>query len=287
MLGDCADLRVFLQKWRSGDSGNVGSKIKPRSFRPNYIVPRLYLGAIKDVQDIPLLNGRLVPEKLLLMVSTCEPTNEPRLEFRHVLPATVKGEVAEACKMKVSSRVRRLAVCAWEELEACLNRLSREGPSLMEGMARWLKLFFQSATKSMAGTGTGGADLGRSQIPKESNEGVLYMKLCLPWKDEPTFAVRQYFPLAVSLMQCTMDELQGAVVCYCAAGKSRSATLVCAFLLHYYCKECAAGNKSCSATSAVSTVLEFVREARLCVGPNEGFVQQLREYANDLFATPP
>lgn len=61
-------------------------------------------------------------------------------------------------------------------------------------------------------------------------------------------------------------ENQGAVLVHCAAGISRSVTVVCAYLLRYH------GDRFHSAEMAVS----HVQKARPWASPNHGFLKQLR-----------
>lgn len=275
-------LKERLQQWR--ERGLQGADVdppvqRPRSFRPSCIVPRLYLGAAKDVQDVRTLRSRLLPDKLLMVVSTCDPSDPPRMELRQIAPT--KG---------TAYTVKRLAVCSWEELEkrvvtsSFCCRLPRN--EVMVATAEWLKEVLK--TKSLPPVSLeecrdvqkGETDGKVSEVFEEG----LYLKLCLPWKDESNFAVRPYFAVATALIHATMNGIQGAVVCYCMAGKSRSATLTCALLL-YCCYDNAGRPKDeeeCSAYKAVQAVVEFVREVRLCVSPNEGFIEQLRDYASDL-----
>ncbi|KEG09633.1 hypothetical protein DQ04_04911020 [Trypanosoma grayi] len=283
-------LEQYLQQWRAGKrnspvttttttrGGETVGAIPPkrRSFRPHRIVPQLYLGALKDVQDTWALHQRLLPEKMLLVVSTCDRGDRPRLEMRQLLPA------ATATRQQGSCRVRRLAVCSWEELEAHVGDASRKAAATVVSVAataEWLQKAVES--RSFAGNdGRGEA----SDDGSSAHGGVVYLKLCLPWSDEPSCLVHVHFDVAIALMRAVVDGLGRAVVCHCVAGVSRSVTLVCAFLLRCWCDARATGEMPRSSGDAVKAVVEFVREVRLCACPNAGFMQQLTEYASGLLS---
>lgn len=84
-----------------------------------------------------------------------------------------------------------------------------------------------------------------------------------------------YEPIKVHFEQATQfihDQLAkpgGRVLVHCAAGVSRSATICMAYLMRYH-------HLSLSAAYAV------VLEARCIVDPNPGFLEQLKEWENEL-----
>jgi atypical dual specificity phosphatase len=55
------------------------------------------------------------------------------------------------------------------------------------------------------------------------------------------------------------------VIVHCAAGISRSASVVIAYLMEYY-------------NFPLSKALKFVKDTRRIVDPNEGFLQSLAQY---------
>nr|CCC95815.1 unnamed protein product [Trypanosoma congolense IL3000] len=273
--------------WLSGRGGDPPA-VRSRSFRPSRIVPRFYLGAAKDVRDPWELRERILPEKLLMIVSTCEPKGPPRLELRR-LESVAKG---------TKRVVRRVAVSQWEELERNVVVCSPGGGCSFEEATdlttKWLRhallaLSFPEGSgdeeRPVADGAADSCDVACGDGTDIFRAGV-YAKLCLPWEDEKTFAVRPYFAVATALMHAVMEGLRGAVVCHCMAGRSRSAALTCALLLYCCCNDATwvVGKEQTHARDIVQTVVEFIREARLCVSPNEGFTRQLMDYARDLLS---
>ncbi|RNF23944.1 phosphoric monoester hydrolase [Trypanosoma conorhini] len=291
------DLKQYLRRWRregrdgalpstaaaAGGTSSIAAEL-PRSFRPHRIVPLVYLGALKDVADVWALHQRLLPEELLLIVSTCSRSPTPTLEMRELLlPARPPRATGAA------PRVRRLAVCSWEklnELFPCLSggprpRTGAEGG--LRAAAAWLRHSLES--RSFLGDGDATDAPSADAAPSRgSGAGLVYLKLCLPWRDEPAFPARAHFEVATALMRAVVEGLRRAVVCHCVAGASRSVTLVCAYLL-CCCGGVAAGPMlACASEEVVRTVLDFVREVRLCACPNEGFMRQLTEYTGSLLS---
>ncbi|EAN93257.1 hypothetical protein C3747_128g18 [Trypanosoma cruzi] len=283
-------LKQYLQRWRQG--GRVSGATPttslvdtelPRSFRPHRIVPRVYLGALKDVEDTWELHQRLLPEEMLLIVSTCACSFMPQLEMRQILP------VRKKCREKgVSPRVRRLAVCSWEQLEERISNplggvtSPTAAEEVMMATAQWLSQSLESGS-FVCGGKTMEARVYRER--KESDDvGLVYLKLCLPWRDEPPFPVWEHFHVSTAIMRAVVDGLGKAVVCHCIAGVSRSVTLVCAFLLRCFCDDSTVSSRPCTAKEAVKAVIGFVREVRLCACPNDGFMQQLAEYTSRLLS---
>lgn len=281
-------VKEYLRQWRPKTCGdattttttNAAAPQLPRSFRPHRIVPRVFLGALGDVEDTLALRGRLLPERLLLVVSTCAKSGPPRLELRRVCVSAQRKSPPQL----------RLAVCSWERLEEIVSRShsgeKAGGPQAMTTTAMWLKsalssLSFDSDENSKTNMPQNG-ETNNTENKNENKVGVLYLKLSLPWKDEPAFPVKEHFEVATSLIRVVTCELEMAVVCHCVAGISRSATLICAFLLRCWCNYCGELANSHAASDVVREVVEFVREIRPCVCPNEGFTRQLIEYTKML-----
>lgn len=63
---------------------------------------------------------------------------------------------------------------------------------------------------------------------------------------------------------------KGNVLIHCSAGKSRSVTIVAAYLIQY---------KFMSAKGAI----EYIREKRDCIRPNDGFIDGLTNFQKSLF----
>ncbi|KAJ5113395.1 hypothetical protein N7456_001929 [Penicillium angulare] len=78
----------------------------------------------------------------------------------------------------------------------------------------------------------------------------------------------EHFPDAIKFIQSGLDG-GGGVLVHCAMGKSRSATICIAYLLH---------QKRNEASFTPQAALELVREGRPLCEPNDGFMQQLELY---------
>ncbi|EKF26808.1 hypothetical protein MOQ_009485 [Trypanosoma cruzi marinkellei] len=285
-------LQQYLQQWRRGGRVSRGTttttplvaKELPRSFRPHRIVPRVYLGALKDVEDTLELHQRLLPDEMLLIVSTCAPSVMPQLEMRQMLPGRKK------CREKgASPQERRLAVCSWEQLEERIpNPLGgvtspvAAADEIMISTAQWLKQSLESGSFVCSGKTMEAREYWERE--ESGGVGLVYLKLCLPWRDEPPFPVWEHFHVSTALMRAVVDGLGKAVVCHCIAGVSRSVTLVCAFLLRCFCDDLTGSSGPCMAKEAVRRVIGFVREVRLCACPNDGFMEQLAEYTSHLLS---
>lgn len=63
---------------------------------------------------------------------------------------------------------------------------------------------------------------------------------------------------------------QGKVLVHCFAGKSRSATVVCAYLMKKH-------------SMRLEQAIEFLKSKRPCIMPNQGFLFQLALYEKSLF----
>ncbi|ESL09380.1 hypothetical protein TRSC58_02898 [Trypanosoma rangeli SC58] len=287
-------LKQYLLRWRRDEQGGTLSPTAartssialelPRSFRPHRIVPLVYLGALKDVADAWALHQRLLPDELLLTVSTCSRSSTPMLEMRELLPVRTPRKAVGA------PRVQRLAVCSWERLSEIVHNLSGGATSQagaekgVRETAAWLR--HSLGSRSFLGDNDTAEVPARETAARGGGTGLVYLKLCLPWRDEPAFPAREHFAVATALMQAVVNGLGKAVVCHCVAGASRSVTLVCAYLLRCCCSggDTAGCGDGGAAEEAVKTVLEFVREVRLCACPNEGFMQQLTQYASLLLS---
>ncbi|XP_004077237.1 dual specificity phosphatase DUPD1 isoform X1 [Oryzias latipes] len=80
--------------------------------------------------------------------------------------------------------------------------------------------------------------------------------------DKPTFNISQYFSQAAEFIHEALIHPQNMVLVHCVMGRSRSATLVLAYLM---IKE----------HLSVVDAVEHVRQRR-CILPNHGFLKQLR-----------
>jgi len=97
--------------------------------------------------------------------------------------------------------------------------------------------------------------------------------LHLPMDDEPGEDLLRHLDRAVGWISDAVA-LGGHVLVHCQAGRSRSASVVAAFLVR---------SEGCSLDAAI----EFVNAARPFVGINDGFMKQLHEYCAPLQACKP
>lgn len=80
--------------------------------------------------------------------------------------------------------------------------------------------------------------------------------------DKPTFNISQYFCPAADLIHKALSHPENNVLVHCVMGRSRSASLVLAYLM-----------MKCSLS--VVDAIDHVRQRR-CILPNHGFLKQLR-----------
>lgn len=86
--------------------------------------------------------------------------------------------------------------------------------------------------------------------------------------DDPDADIKQYFAITNSIIDSVL-ETGGKVLVHCTAGVSRSPTIILAYLMvknGYYMEE----------------AFNFVYEKRRVIHPNEGFIQQLEQYTNEI-----
>jgi protein-tyrosine phosphatase len=79
-------------------------------------------------------------------------------------------------------------------------------------------------------------------------------------------------PSILSSLEFILDsqkEKEKNILIHCAAGISRSPTIVLAYLMKYH-------------EMNLNDALRFVQEKRPIIHPNPGFQKQLQEYANEL-----
>ncbi|XP_054654911.1 dual specificity phosphatase 29-like [Dunckerocampus dactyliophorus] len=80
--------------------------------------------------------------------------------------------------------------------------------------------------------------------------------------DKPTFDISQFFCKATHFISEALHQPQNKVLVHCVMGRSRSATLVLAYLMMEH-------------SLTVVDAIEHVRQRR-CILPNHGFLKQLR-----------
>uniref|UniRef100_A0A8C6U4C0 Dual specificity protein phosphatase n=1 Tax=Neogobius melanostomus TaxID=47308 RepID=A0A8C6U4C0_9GOBI len=80
--------------------------------------------------------------------------------------------------------------------------------------------------------------------------------------DKPTFNISQHFCSTTHFIHEALSDLRNKVLVHCVMGRSRSATLVLAYLMRQH-------------TLTVVDAIVHVRQRR-CILPNHGFLKQLR-----------
>ena len=90
-------------------------------------------------------------------------------------------------------------------------------------------------------------------------------------RDEESEDLRRHFGDTAAFIDAAR-KAGGAVLVHCLAGRSRSATVVCAYLMH----------TSAPAPLTPAAALRHVEAVRPWVGPNAGFLAQLEEYRAEL-----
>ena len=95
-------------------------------------------------------------------------------------------------------------------------------------------------------------------LPKDIKE--LHLKLV----DEPEFNITKYFDQTNEYIN-KIRTAGGALLVHCKVGLSRSPTVIIAYLIKYY-------------EFSVDSAIRFIKRKRPQIIPNQGFIQQLKEY---------
>ncbi|GJE96901.1 dual specificity protein phosphatase family protein [Phanerochaete sordida] len=95
--------------------------------------------------------------------------------------------------------------------------------------------------------------------------------LQLPLQDSPFAELAEHLPRAAAFVADALADPRARVLVHCVQGVSRSASVVCAFLMHAY-------------GWTPAQALQFVKSKRPSADPNAGFVAQLGEYHETLRA---
>ncbi len=128
----------------------------------------------------------------------------------------------------------------------------------------WLKLPSLEETKDVKET----KEYDEAEAAKDGLEEtcVTHLKLCIA--DTERARIRRYFQTAYEfILQARKG--QKRVLVHCAAGISRSPTIVTAFLMQFY-------------KLKFVDALRYVKSRRSCVFPNEGFSKQLEMFGIEM-----
>ncbi|EKM55098.1 uncharacterized protein PHACADRAFT_255472 [Phanerochaete carnosa HHB-10118-sp] len=98
--------------------------------------------------------------------------------------------------------------------------------------------------------------------------------LQLPLQDSPFAELAEHLPRATAFITDALQDTRARVLVHCVQGVSRSASVVCAYLIKAY-------------GWTPAQAVQFVKSKRPCTDPNPGFVSQLGEYYESLRASPP
>jgi protein-tyrosine phosphatase len=98
------------------------------------------------------------------------------------------------------------------------------------------------------------------------NHGLNVMRILI--KDKPSENISQYFPKAYKFINANISNGRPVMV-HCAAGRSRSVSLIVSYLIKKY-------------AMTPLAALNYVRLNRPCEIVNKGFIKQLNQYGKQL-----
>ena len=109
----------------------------------------------------------------------------------------------------------------------------------------------------------------KNKFEDAQNENVKVQYVRVPVDDSCLEDIRAHFENAHVFINEALKDPNSRILVHCFAGVSRSATIIISFLMRF---------KSMSYHEA----LRFVKQRRDVVQPNEGFVEQLKLYEQEL-----
>lgn len=96
---------------------------------------------------------------------------------------------------------------------------------------------------------------------------IKYLKLDI--KDQPDFPIQDYFDKGIQFIKDSLNNNDGSILIHCMEGRSRSATLLMAYLI-----KCNGEN--------TNSAYKILKSKRQLIMPNLGFMYKLREYEKTL-----
>ncbi|TNV75299.1 hypothetical protein FGO68_gene11216 [Halteria grandinella] len=105
---------------------------------------------------------------------------------------------------------------------------------------------------------------------KEPAFPSLYRYKCVRLVDDTASNLKEYFRDCIDFINDVITKQKKPVLVHCAAGVSRSATIVIAFIMDTY-------------KISLDDAYQYVLKRRPCIDPNDGFMEQLREFEKELF----
>lgn len=261
----------------------------PRSFRPNEVLRDLYIGGLRDCKGISALytatGARLIVRACAvgkeapftvhnLRVPRKPPhrrtngTEEAGAGTRVGVAVDAEGNVVAAPSTAVNEPPAK-AVVPFHELEPFLQCL--------------LRVFEAEAQRDAA------ADLETTRDSIAFTTRAVGVIVLHKADDVPTYNMAQHFPDTCRAISAVWAACRRPVVVHCAAGVSRSVSIVLAFLARHCEALCDPGDsehpfaKLCPDIAkkppSVAELLRAVQARRPVACPNEGFMAQLEAWA--------
>jgi protein-tyrosine phosphatase len=124
---------------------------------------------------------------------------------------------------------------------------------------------------------TGIIDLSNSPHLMKFDKHVSVLRVAVD--DTPTSDIKRHFSKCVQFIESQLSDTKNAskktrknkILVFCRGGISRSSTVIISYLMKAFCM-------------TVEEALSFLKKRRALVQPNNGFLQQLKEYEIELRA---
>lgn len=195
----------------------------PRSFRPSEVVPGLYLGAFRDIQDIGELSHRLRTATQVCATGSGGGPSVPHSLFLVIRACPLLGVESARLERRGIRRPRKAAVVSSKDI--CLETYSLQdvwdiidcGPSIettvptaaaveksgsdfqrrVNSLQQFLSTPYtpDAATLASALSLSESNDLAPYPPPPRGDVDLIYWRLMLPIEDEPEYNIAQHIPL--------------------------------------------------------------------------------------------